>query len=225
MDNPEGELVIASLNIQGQSCLNLGKQIQIEDFIKYNNIDILHCQEISISPDSFNSCKYICNNFNIIQNNSPNNPFGTASLVRSDLNIENVRCDTEGRALVFDIANITFGNFYIPSGNEKHMRQKREEYFSKMIPELLVRKKKNGIICADFNSIIDKKDATNNAEQKLSPSLKRLVNVFSMKDSFRTLHPEVKIFSRYYRSEEYGDGATRIDRSYHFGEVVVKEAD
>ena len=44
-----------------------------------------------------------------------------------------------------------------------------------------------------------------------------------MKDSFRSLYPKAKAFSRYY-SDTRGQGATRIDRQYHFGEITIKEA-
>ena len=54
--------------------------------------------------------------------------------------------------------------------------------------------------------------------------MKRLVNVFSLTDSFRTLYPLNKIYSRYYSNEFHGEGATRIDRLYHYGEVVVIKA-
>ena len=42
-------------------------------------------------------------------------------------------------------------------------------------------------------------------------------------DSFRTLHPDSESFSRYYENVR-GEGATRIDRSYHFGNLKVVEA-
>ena len=88
----------------------------------------------------------------------------------------------------------------------------------------MVNKKDTGIISADFNCIIDKSDSLKNQSQKMSPSLKRMVNVFGMTDSFRSLHPHDSVFSRYYSSEEYGEGATRTDRTYHFGDVEVKKA-
>ena len=55
MTVPDATITIATLNIQGQSGLNDIKQKQIEDFIKYNSIDILHCQEIDITQKSFQS--------------------------------------------------------------------------------------------------------------------------------------------------------------------------
>ena len=73
----------------------------------------------------------------------------------------------------------------------------------------------------DFNSIICKKDATKNPESKLSPSLKRLVKTFSWQDSFREQYPDHRTFSRYYGCERYGEGATRIDRNYHYGGINV----
>ena len=52
-------LHIAYMNIRGQTGLNLEKQRQIEHFICENDIDILHCQEIDVSQDTFNECNFI----------------------------------------------------------------------------------------------------------------------------------------------------------------------
>ena len=43
-------------------------------------------------------------------------------------------------------------------------------------------------------------------------------------DSFRKLHPESQQFSRYYDHALHGEGASRIDRMYHYGQLVVLEA-
>ena len=77
-------------------------------------------------------------------------------------------------------------------------------------------------IGGDFNCILDKEDCTRYRDSKMSPSLKRLVRTFSLKDSFRTIHPEVKTYSRFY--ERNGEGASRIDRSYNWGNIRVLEA-
>ena len=71
--------------------------------------------------------------------------------------------------------------------------------------------------------IIDKHDATNNPESKMSPSFKRLVKSFKWRDSFRTLYPSAVQFSRYY-SNTRGEGATRIDRCYHYGDINITNA-
>ena len=57
--NPTNNLNIAFINIRGQTGLNLAKQIQIEDFIRQNNLDILHLQEINVEEDTFSDCKLI----------------------------------------------------------------------------------------------------------------------------------------------------------------------
>ena len=171
------ELVVGSLNIQGQTSFNETKQKQIEHFIKYHDIDILHCQEIEISPKTFETCKYISSNYDIIQNNSPANKYGTASIVRKGLIVENIKCDTKGRVILFDIGSLTFSNFYLHSGNSKEMKADRDNYISEVIPQMLVNRKVSGILAADFNCIIDRKDSLRNAEQKMSSSLKRFVSV------------------------------------------------
>ena len=113
----ENKLNISYMNIHGQTKLPTVKQLQIQDFLKYNKIDILHLQEVLIDDESFSSCDFISSTFNIISNNSENT-FGTASLIRSDLEFRNVRCDTSGRAIVFDIGDVSFGNFYAHSGTD-----------------------------------------------------------------------------------------------------------
>ena len=68
-------------------------------------------------------------------------------------------------------------------------------------------------------------DATNNVTSKLSPCLKRLIKNFNWTDSFRSLHPDDLIYSRYYSSAVHGDGATRIDRMYYHGSLQVVKAE
>ena len=136
MMNKENRILsLAYMNIHGQSKLPTVKQLQIQDFIKYNNIDILHLQESDIDGDTFSDCNFITSSFNIITNNSETK-YGTASLVRSDLNFENVQCDTGGRGIVFDIGNISFGNFYPHSGTDGLSISDRENFCAATIPNL-----------------------------------------------------------------------------------------
>ena len=76
---PENVLTIAYLNIRGQTGLPVVKQLQIQDFIKFNKCDIVHLQEVYIDDQSFSSCEFINSNFNIVPNNGPNK-YSTASL-------------------------------------------------------------------------------------------------------------------------------------------------
>ena len=217
-------LTLAYLNIRGQSGLNQVKQLQIESFIKSYNCDIVNLQEAHIEPDSFSSCDFIQSSYNIIENNSLNK-YGTASLVKSNLTFENIRNDLDGRVILFDIGNLSFGNVYLPSGTDSRSRSARENYCSDILPNLLVNSKESGCLGGDFNCIVSNIDATHYPEAKMSRSLQRLISMRNWKDSFRILHPSSKIYSRYYENNR-GEGATRIDRNYQFGkDVEVIEAE
>ena len=57
----------------------------------------------------------------------------------------------------------------------------------------------------------------------MSRCLQRLVKVNGWSDSFRNLHPTTLKYSRFYENSR-AEGASRIDRCYHFGNMVVKQA-
>ena len=222
MTSSNNILNLAYINIRGQTGLEYSKQVQIEHFLKVYNIDILNCQEINILENSFENCNFINSNFDIISNNA-SNKYGTCCLVSNNLQPANIKFDIGGRAITFDIGDMTFANVYLPSGNDPAMRSSRENYAAETIPQLLLNCKDSGCIGGDWNSIINARDATKNPAQKMSPSLKRLVRNFSWTDSFRSLHPNSAIYSRYYEHSKHGDGATRIDRQYHWGNMVIME--
>ena len=69
----------------------------------------------------------------------------------------------------------------------------------------------------------NKEDCTKNPESKFSHSMKRVIQTFNLKDSFRALHPSDRIFSRYYVRQGQ-EGASRIDRSSHWGAVTPVSA-
>ena len=75
-----------------------------------------------------------------------------------------------------------------------------------------------------MNCIINKMDSTHHPASKMSPSLTRMISIFDMADSFRVLHPKLKTFSHHYHTTQLGAGATRIDRSYSWGDMEVCEA-
>ena len=103
----ENILTIAYLNIRGQSGLTTVKQLQIESIAKTNKCDIIHLQEAHIESETFSTCDFIQSSYNIIENNSTNK-YGTASLVKSELSLENIRNDLNGRIILFDIGNMSF---------------------------------------------------------------------------------------------------------------------
>ena len=216
-------LTLAYMNIRVQSGLDEAKQLQIENFIKSYNIDILNCQEINIAEDSFDNCNFISSSYDIITNNAQNK-YGTCCIVSNNLITENVKLDTNGRVIAFNIGNITFCNVYLPSGTDPLMKNSRENYAAEIIPQILINSKDLGCVGGDWNSIVDNRDATKNASSKQSKSLKRLINNFSWVDSYRKLHPEGQQFSRYYENTLHGEGASRIDRMYLYGQLTVLEA-
>ena len=126
---------IGFLNFKGQCILNEARQLQAEDFLKKYDLDILQCQEIQRNNDTFSQCNYIQANYSIISNNNVTT-YGTASLVINNYSISNVFCANNGRVLIFDIDEITYGNFYLPSGTDGTTRNLREDYFAKIIPTL-----------------------------------------------------------------------------------------
>ena len=92
MAHSKSTITLAYMNVHGQTGLDETKQILIEKFIKSYKIDILQCQEINISEDSFKYCPIITSSYNIISNNAQNK-YGTCSLVSNSFNIENVKND------------------------------------------------------------------------------------------------------------------------------------
>ena len=107
---------IAYINCVGQSKFPIAKQLEIQSFISAQNLDIIHLQECKIDEDSFANCGFVSSNFNIFSNNKPDESyFGTASLVRSDLDVSNIHKDDDGHVIVFDAAGCTWANFYLPA--------------------------------------------------------------------------------------------------------------
>ena len=137
MEDNSSTLTIAYMNVCGQTGMDIVKQLQIENFLKFYKIDILHCQEINILQDSFNSCEHVTSSFNILSNNAQNK-YGTCSFVSNQYQTENFKTDTNGRVLAFSIGDITFCNVYMHSGNDTIMKNGRENYAAEVIPQILI---------------------------------------------------------------------------------------
>ena len=132
MESSENILTIAYLNVHGQSNLTETKQVQIEDFLKFNKVDVAHLQEIEICDESFSSCNFISSTYNIISNNAANK-YGTASLVKNVFITEDIKLDTSGRAIVFNLGELTLGNFYGHSGWMQDQDQAEKIYSQKWL--------------------------------------------------------------------------------------------
>ena len=217
-------LRIAFINIHGQSGLNTAKENQIEAFVKRNNVDVLHCQEINIDENSFTSSDFISSNYYIISNNALNK-YGTATIIRNCFTTENIKMDTVGRAIFFDIENLTLGNVYLHSGTDSISRGARENFVAEKIPELLMNHKVRGVWGGDLNCITKNQDCTNNQASKMSPCLARLLETFSHSDCYRSLYPDSAVFSRFYSGTGAAVCGSRIDRCYSWGEIEIQEAE
>ena len=223
MEGTRNVLTLAYLNLHGQTGLPVTKQKQVENFILRNRVDILNCQEINIEEESFSQCQFIKANFNVIENNAFNK-YGTATLVRNIFRAENVRKDTLGRAIFFNIEQLTLGNVYLQSGTDGISRGSREGFCSETLPQLLMNRKADGCWGGDLNCVTHDVDCTHNPDSKKSPCLARLVRTYNMIDSYRAVHPHKKEYSRYYTGAGGQVGASRIDRSYHWGNIKIIEA-
>ena len=173
-NNNEKYLTFGSLNICGQSGLNVVKQKQIEHFISSYRIDVLACQEINVDNETFSQCRQIRQNYTTVQNNAMNK-YGTAFIISNQVNFDHIQCDTEGRIMSVNIGSSTIFNGYLHSGNDRIMKANREHAISETIPNMLQNSCENGLFLADWNCITDNIDATRNQADKMSPSLKRLI--------------------------------------------------
>ena len=159
------QLIIATINCQGQTKLSLSKQHQIEHFIKQNNIDILFCQETAVFEDTFKGCHFIEINYNVIHNNA-SNEYGTSIIVKNNIETNDIAMDTQGRIITFNSGSSTFVNVYPKSGTDVESRREREQMFTTTLPNMLVHRKENIIIGGDWNAIINNIDATHYPEAK-----------------------------------------------------------
>ena len=122
--------------MHGQTGLQIPKQKQLEDFIRRNNIDVLHTQEINIVEDMFSQCHFLSSNYSIIKNNALNT-YGTATFLKSEYQPKNIKVDTLGRAIFFDVMGLTLGNVYLHSETDTLSRSGRENFCAETIPHLL----------------------------------------------------------------------------------------
>ena len=216
-------LKIATLNCQGQSGITTTKALFIDDLLSRMKYDILNLQETFIKEETFEHCGHIERFYNVISNNSPNN-YGTACLVKNNLSFKDLRLDTEGRIIMFEINDFLFVNVYPKSGTDTTSRQTRENMFSSTLPNMIGFCRENMVLAGDWNCITENNDATHLPEIKTSPSLKRLIQTFDIKDDFRKIHGKSRVFSRYYSKQKTVAGGTRLDRIYSTKNLVAKTA-
>ena len=189
------------------------KQLYIQNFLLTNKIDVLLCQETKIDANTFDQCNFIKSSYNIIKNNA-HNPYGTSILAHTNITIDEVKFDMERRIIIFNSDNITICNVYPKAGTDSESKQEREDLINITLPNMMHHHKTNVVIGGDWNCITENSECTNFPEQKKSPTLKRLLNLYDLKDTYKTLHPRGKDFTRYYSTKGNFINATRLDRIY-----------
>ena len=114
---PDQFLTIGSLNVRGQLALSEARILNLVDFIKQYKIDILNLQETNLNDDSFEKNDFLSQNYQFIYNNAPNG-FGTAVILKNDINFSNMKIDTKGKMICYDLDDqqITGANIYMQCG-------------------------------------------------------------------------------------------------------------
>ena len=219
MNNQEASITVLYINTRGQTKFSVQKQLCIQDLCIKLKCDVVHLQETDTDENVFEHCPFINENYVIISNNSTTG-YGTCSIVKNDLKVENIFYDTNGRVIIFDISGVTFSNIYLEAGTDADSRNARENYLGEVLPNLLINRCQTGCIGGDWNCIILKKDATNYPETKMSKNLSKLTKIFKWQDSHLTVNPGLTDFSHYYVSGNV-QGATRIDRQYLWGDATA----
>ena len=107
--------LVATLNLRGQTKMNLTKLLQLEELLKSLKVAVIFFQESHIQDTTFENCPFIRSNFQLLINNSSTG-YGTSALVNNSLKIENVKALPGGRILYFEINKTSFVNVYLPSG-------------------------------------------------------------------------------------------------------------
>ena len=212
---PDRYLTVGSLNIRGQLTLGHSRILQLEDFVKQYKIDVLSLQETNLKEDAFQDNDFLFLNYQLIINNSPKG-FGTSVLIKNDLEYDNVKMDTGGKLIIYDLTdlNVTGGNVYLQCGVLKEHRESRDLYCSKIIPEMFHNRKHSNFITGDWNNIVNKTETTKNADNKISNVTQKMLSTFGLVDSFRKIFPkDDKTMSFYYKYPS--PGASRLDRIYH----------
>ena len=130
-----GNLKIGFINIYGQTGFRSNKVLELDNFINHHKLDVICLQETDIDQNTFSECN-ILRRFSLIINNSSTG-YGTCTLVRKDLSVDNIIKDSDGRFISADVDKISIVNLYLPSGTDQNSKSKREDMIVN-IPNLLL---------------------------------------------------------------------------------------
>ena len=201
-------LVIISININGMN--EVGKQNQIINFMKYNNVDILLIQEHNIrGPGKI--CKDLSEFCFISLNYANCHKGGTAILINKKLPFKLLSEEKSGDSRIISMKiklydqMIHLINIYAHSGKEK--TADRDRLFNNDLLYYLRNSLQNTLIGGDWNCVLSERDSTSE-EVVVSKSLLNTVRTLNLKDAWHLKHKNIEYT---YVRNNYG---SRIDRFY-----------
>ena len=109
--------------------------MELDNFINHHKLDVICLQETDIDQNTFSECN-ILRRFSLIINNSSTG-YGTCTLVRKDLSVDNIIKDSDGRFISADVDKISIVNLYLPSGTDQNSKSKREDMIDNILNLLL----------------------------------------------------------------------------------------
>jgi exodeoxyribonuclease-3 len=185
-----------------KSCLKKG----FKNFFEQQNAGFFCVQEIKCDKEIFNPDKY--ENFY----NFSNKKGYSGTVIFTKNSPLSSHFDNEGRAIFLEYDSFYLVNVYVPNSKDGIMqedyRSRWEGKFKKYISLLT----KPLILCGDFNSAyleIDRENSISKFYDENKDFIFDLINDFNLKDSFRVLHPDKKIYT--WKSTKNINSGSRID--------------
>ena len=160
---------LATLNINGIE--TYAKMSMLGDFLKRQYIDIALLQEVT--HNDFTTI----HEYNAIINEGTDKR-GTAILVKTGLQIQDIKLISSGRGIAAMCQGIWIVNIYAPSGAEK--RVEREYFFNTYVTFLLPTDSAEVLIAGVFNCVISQADCS--GKPNTSRALTTLIRGMGLRD-------------------------------------------
>ena len=210
-----GKIRFLSLNVGMKSDL-----AGLITLIQIHKLDIILLQEIRISEEQIN--QQIRNHGftgKVSIDDEDSLKPGVAIVWRSVLPVQEIITLVSCRAQLAFLGSIAIVNIYAPSGSDKKFE--RGSFFARdLFRAFSTNNTSNWIVGGDFNCILKPIDVENGTgfNQKKCPQLVDLVNIKSLRDVFRHLHPNRKEYT-FFRTS---CAPSRLDRFYLSQELLQR---
>ena len=210
-----GKIRFLSLNVGMKSDL-----AGLITLIQIHKLDIILLQEIRISEEQIN--QQIRNHGftgKVSIDAEDSLKPGVAIVWRSVLPVQEIITLVSCRAQLAFLGSIAIVNIYAPSGSDKKFE--RGSFFARdLFRAFSTNNTSNWIVGGDFNCILKPIDVENGTgfNKKKCPQLLDLVNIKSLRDVFRHLHPNKKEYT-FFRTS---CAPSRLDRFYVSQELMQR---